>query len=49
MSARLKFALSLVFDFEIYLVDELTACGDAAFKKASYYRAAFQELATMPD
>ncbi|HQV11200.1 MAG TPA: ABC transporter ATP-binding protein [Nitrospira sp.] len=43
MSARLKFALSLVFDFEVYLVDELTAVGDAAFKKKS--RAAFQELA----
>lgn len=27
MGARLKFALSLVFDFEVYLVDELTAVG----------------------
>lgn len=43
MSARLKFALSLVFDFEVYLVDELTAVGDAAFRGKS--RAAFQELA----
>lgn len=43
MQARLKFALSLAFDFDIYLVDELTAVGDAAFKKKS--RQAFQELA----
>jgi capsular polysaccharide transport system ATP-binding protein len=43
MQARLKFALSLAFDFEVYLVDELTAVGDAAFKKKS--RQAFQGLA----
>jgi len=43
MQARLKFALSLAFDFDIYLVDELTAVGDAAFKKKS--RQAFQKLA----
>jgi len=43
MQARLKFALSLAFDFDIYLVDELTAVGDAAFKKKS--RLAFQNLA----
>lgn len=43
MGARLKFALSLVFDFEVYLVNELTAVGDAAFKKKS--QAAFRELA----
>lgn len=42
MQARLKFALSLAFDFDIYLVDELTAVGDAAFKKKS--RQAFQNL-----
>lgn len=43
MQARLKFALSLAFDFDIYLVDELTAVGDAAFKKKS--RLAFEKLA----
>lgn len=43
MSARLKFALSLVFDFDVYLVDELTAVGDSRFKAKS--RKAFQELA----
>jgi capsular polysaccharide transport system ATP-binding protein len=42
MKARLKFALSLAFDFEVYLVDELTAVGDAAFKKKS--RQAFRDL-----
>lgn len=43
MQARLRFALSLAFDFEVYLVDELTAVGDAAFKKKS--REAFKGLA----
>jgi capsular polysaccharide transport system ATP-binding protein len=33
MRARLNFSLSLAFDFDIYLVDEITAVGDAAFKK----------------
>lgn len=42
MSARLKFALSLVFDFDVYLTDELTAVGDAAFQKKS--RQAFRDL-----
>lgn len=42
MQARLKFALSLVFEFETYLVDELTAVGDASFKKKS--RQAFRDL-----
>jgi capsular polysaccharide transport system ATP-binding protein len=42
MSARLKFALSLVFDFDVYLTDELTAVGDAAFQKKS--RQAFKDL-----
>ena len=42
MSARLKFALSLVFDFDVYLTDELTAVGDAVFQKKS--RQAFKEL-----
>lgn len=33
MSSRLKFGLSLAFDFDIYLSDEATAVGDRAFKK----------------
>lgn len=43
MQARLKFALSLAFDFDIYLVDEITAVGDAVFKKKS--QRAFAEVA----
>ena len=35
MNARLKFALALVFDFDVYLTDELTAVGDAAFQAKS--------------
>jgi capsular polysaccharide transport system ATP-binding protein len=42
MNARLKFALSLVFDFDVYLSDELTAVGDAVFQAKS--RKAFTEL-----
>lgn len=42
MGARLKFALSLVFDYDVYLSDELTAVGDAAFQKKS--RQAFNDL-----
>lgn len=33
MRARLGFALSLAFDFDVYLVDEVTSVGDAFFKK----------------
>lgn len=33
MQARLKFAISLAFDFDVYISDELTAVGDTAFKK----------------
>lgn len=41
MKSRLAFGLSLAFDFDVYLSDEATAVGDAAFKeKAS---AAFKE------
>lgn len=43
MRSRLAFALSLVFDFDMYLVDELTAVGDAAFRVKS--KDAFQGLA----
>ncbi|WP_299159579.1 ABC transporter ATP-binding protein [Accumulibacter sp.] len=33
MRARLQFALSLAFDFDIYISDEVTGAGDAAFRK----------------
>ncbi|PZP50049.1 MAG: ABC transporter ATP-binding protein [Azospira oryzae] len=33
MRARLNFAMSLAFDFDVYISDELTAVGDAAFRK----------------
>ena len=43
MRSRLLFAMSLAFDFDIYISDEVTAAGDAAFKsKASK---AFKNLA----
>lgn len=43
MKARLQFALSLAFDFDVYISDEVTAAGDAAFRiKAA---AAFKSLA----
>ena len=43
MRARLNFAISLAFDFDVYLVDELTAVGDIAFKKKASQ--AFKKLA----
>ncbi|ODV44319.1 polysaccharide/polyol phosphate ABC transporter ATP-binding protein [Cupriavidus sp. UYMMa02A] len=43
MRSRLAFALSLVFNFDMYLVDELISVGDAAFRVKS--RGAFQGLA----
>lgn len=33
MKARLNFGISMAFDFEIYLLDEITAVGDPKFKK----------------
>jgi len=33
MKARLAFGLSMAFDFDVYLVDEITAVGDARFKE----------------
>jgi capsular polysaccharide transport system ATP-binding protein len=33
MRARLAFALSMAFDFDYYLIDEVTAVGDENFKK----------------
>ncbi|HEV7391440.1 MAG TPA: ABC transporter ATP-binding protein [Burkholderiales bacterium] len=43
MRARLAFAMSMAFDFDMYLVDELTAVGDAAFKRKS--QKAFEDRA----
>jgi capsular polysaccharide transport system ATP-binding protein len=33
MRARLAFGVSMAIDFDVYLVDEITAVGDAAFRK----------------
>ena len=33
MRARLQFALSLAFDFDVYISDEVTATGDAGFHR----------------
>ena len=42
MRSRLQFGLSLAFDFDVYISDEITSTGDAAFlKKAA---AAFKSL-----
>jgi capsular polysaccharide transport system ATP-binding protein len=43
MKSRLQFALSLAFDFDVYISDEVTAAGDAAFRKKA--ATAFRELA----
>ena len=43
MKSRLQFALSLAFDFDVYISDEVTATGDAAFKKKA--ADAFKNLA----
>lgn len=42
MRARLGFGLSLAFDFDIYLVDEITSVGDAIFRKKA--TEAFKEI-----
>ncbi|MHB9878852.1 ABC transporter ATP-binding protein [Pacificimonas sp. ICDLI1SI03] len=36
MSARLAFGISLAIDFDCYLVDEITAAGDARFRERSH-------------
>ena len=41
MKSRLTFAMSMAFDFDIYLMDEITAVGDKQFREKS--RAALQE------
>ncbi len=43
MKARLQFALSLAFDFDVYISDEVTAAGDAAFRRKA--ATAFKNLA----
>lgn len=43
MMARLQFGLSLAFDFDVYISDELTGVGDAAFRKKT--NEAFKQLA----
>jgi capsular polysaccharide transport system ATP-binding protein len=35
MKAKLAFGLSMAIDFDFYLIDEVTAVGDASFKKKS--------------
>ncbi|MBN2427399.1 MAG: ABC transporter ATP-binding protein [Deltaproteobacteria bacterium] len=35
MRAKLAFGLSMAIDFEYYLIDEITAVGDASFKRKS--------------
>lgn len=43
MRSRLQFALSLAFDFDVYISDEVTSTGDAAFRDKA--AAAFKGLA----
>lgn len=42
MKSRLQFALSMAFDFDVYISDEVTAAGDAAFKSKA--AAAFKAM-----
>jgi len=35
MRSRLLFAISMAFDFDVYLIDEITAVGDARFREKS--------------
>ena len=43
MRSRLQFALSLAFDFDVYISDEVTSAGDAYFRKKA--SSAFKNLA----
>lgn len=43
MKSRLQFAMSMAFDFDVYISDEVTATGDARFKAKA--AAAFKRLA----
>ena len=42
MKSRLQFAISLAVDFDVYISDEVTAAGDAAFRKKA--ETAFENL-----
>jgi len=42
MKSRLQFGLSLAFDFDVYISDEVTAAGDAAFREKA--ATAFKKL-----
>lgn len=42
MRARLSFGLSMAFKFDVYLIDELTAVGDAIFREKA--KAAFERI-----
>lgn len=42
MQSRLKFGISLAFEFDVYISDEVTSAGDAAFKKKASQ--AFRQL-----
>lgn len=44
MRSRLQFALSLAFDFDVYISDEVTAAGDASFRAKA--AAAFKNLSS---
>lgn len=43
MKSRLQFAMSMAFDFDVYISDEVTAAGDAAFTNKA--AAAFKRIA----
>lgn len=43
MKSRLQFALSMAFDFDVYISDEVTAAGDAAFRNKA--ATAFKQMA----
>ncbi len=43
MRSRLQFALSLAFDFDVYISDEVTSAGDAKFRNKA--KNAFKKLA----
>jgi len=43
MQSRLKFGISLAFDFDIYISDEVTSAGDPVFRKKA--AAEFRKLA----
>lgn len=42
MQSRLKFGISLAFEFDVYISDEVTSAGDKSFKKKA--RLAFKRL-----